>query len=609
MDRRIVVKIGIVAIFTVATVTLATGAVFAESSPSDLDAAQMGDIPSQTDSQTVRTLQEESTPPQIDDITITPDNPSVGETVEFQASASDPDGSDANLRYEWEIGSGYVTLGRLVSYTFAESGNHDVTLTVTDEDGASTTVQETVSVNAPPRVGFAVEPETPTAYEEAQFISDGFDTDGQIVLYEWAVDGQPAGSGENLRWTFASPGEHEVTVTGVDDDGASTSNTQIITVEGENQPPTISLSAEPQNPVVGEQVEFTANASDSDGSVESYDWTIDGEAAGTGWGMLRVFESPGEYQVTVTAIDNEGANNTTSMTVSVAEQNDLPTVSVSADPQNPEIGEEVQFTADASDPDGSIESYEWSVDGTAVGNGSSLGQVFETSGDHQVSVTVTDSDGGTDTASTTVSVGVANDPPTVSLSAQPQNPDVGAETEITANASDPDGTIESYQWTVNGDGAGSGSNLRTTFDSSGDHEVTVTVTDDQGATDSASLVLQVSEAVAIQVGTERPAVGETVTFTARGAGSDSASSYEWVVDGEVVGNSAELEHSFDDAGDHEVVLTVTGDTGSEKTTSMTLGVEEGEDGGGGLNIMVIFGFIAVLAILPVLGILYLFIRA
>lgn len=609
MNRRTGVKVAIVAIFTVAGVILATGAVAAGSSASDLHATQGGDITSQTESVTAGTLQDSNTPPQVDGITITPDNPSSGEQIEFQGEATDPDGSDANLRYEWEIGSTYAAVGRVVSYRFVESGEHDVTLTVTDEEGASTTVQDTVSVNAPPQIGFGVEPQEPTVYEEVQFTSDGFDTDGQIILYEWAVDGSPAGSGENLQWTFTSPGEHEVSLTGVDNDGARTTNTQVVTVEGENQPPAISLSAQPQNPVAGEQVEFTADASDPDGSVESYEWTVDGDGAGTGSDMPRVFESPGEYQVSVTATDNEGANNTTSMTVSVGEENDPPTVSVSAQPQNPDIGEEVEFSADASDPDGTVESYEWTVDGAVVGSGANLQRAFETSGDHQITVTVTDSDGGTANGSTTVTVGVSNEPPTVSLSSQPQNPGVGEEVELTADASDPDGTIESYEWTVDGEVADGGTNLRTTFDERGDHEVAVTVTDEQGATDTASVVIQVSGAVDIQVGTEGPAVGEDVTFTASGAGSESASSYEWTSDGEVIGDSAELEHSFDEPGEYEVVLTVTDGEGTERTARTTVAVAEGDDDNGGLDFMVIVGFIAVLALLPVLGIVYLFVRA
>jgi len=86
--------------------------------------------------------------------------------------------------------------------------------------------------------------------------------------------------------------------------------------------------------------------------------------------------------------------------------NDPPTVSIDG-PSEATPGEVVTFTADATDPDGSIASYEWEVGGSAVdGDSASLEYAFSEgdTGDRVVSVTVTDDDGASATEAKIVSV-------------------------------------------------------------------------------------------------------------------------------------------------------------------------------------------------------------
>jgi 6-phosphogluconolactonase (cycloisomerase 2 family) len=87
-----------------------------------------------------------------DGITVTPDQGPIaafkitaiaaaGHASKFNASTShDPDGHI--VRYTWGFGDGHQTVssGPTVSHTYQHKGTHTVTLTVTDNDGASTTV-------------------------------------------------------------------------------------------------------------------------------------------------------------------------------------------------------------------------------------------------------------------------------------------------------------------------------------------------------------------------------------------------------------------------------------------------------------------------------------
>lgn len=94
--------------------------------------------------------------PLLDPANSTPDpffaysplNPSVGQLVTFDARGSyDPDGFITD--YEWSI-DGVTKFGEEVTATFDAAGDHTVTLTVTDDVGATATTQQTVTVKSAP---------------------------------------------------------------------------------------------------------------------------------------------------------------------------------------------------------------------------------------------------------------------------------------------------------------------------------------------------------------------------------------------------------------------------------------------------------------------------
>jgi parallel beta-helix repeat protein len=93
------------------------------------------------------------------------------------------------------------------------------------------------------------------------------------------------------------------------------------------------------------------------------------------------------------------------------------------------------------------------------------------------------------------SSGGSNQPPTAAASAQPASGGAPLEVQFSADgSSDPDGTIVSYAWDL-GDGSTSfEANPVHTYDNAGVYDVTLTVTDDDGATGSDALVVTVSQA-------------------------------------------------------------------------------------------------------------------
>ncbi|WP_135661510.1 glycosyl hydrolase family 18 protein [Halorhabdus rudnickae] len=91
--------------------------------------------------------------------------------------------------------------------------------------------------------------------------------------------------------------------------------------------------------------------------------------------------------------------------------NESPNASFTVAPSDPEPGQEVTFdAAGSSDADGSIESYEWELGDGSSATGQTVTNTYE-SGEYTVTLTVTDSESATTTASETILVKVPPEPP------------------------------------------------------------------------------------------------------------------------------------------------------------------------------------------------------
>jgi len=101
---------------------------------------------------------EVNTPP-ITFFTYSPENPVVNQTITFNASSSyGPDGNIMN--YEWDFGDGNVTniTEEIINHSYLEAGSYKVTLTVTDDDGATNSTTKIITVQpAQPSVSISTD--------------------------------------------------------------------------------------------------------------------------------------------------------------------------------------------------------------------------------------------------------------------------------------------------------------------------------------------------------------------------------------------------------------------------------------------------------------------
>ncbi len=390
------------------------------------------------------------------------------------SGSSDPDGTISS--YAWNFGDNTTGTGATQQHTYAAAGTYSVTLTVTDNAGATNAVTKPVTVtaaNQPPVASFT----SSTANLVASFNGSGSsDPDGTISAYAWNFGDNTTGTGATPQHTYAAAGTYSVTLTVTDNAGATNAVTKPVTVSAPaNQPPVASFTSSTANLVAS----FNGSgSSDPDGTISSYAWNFGDNTTGTGATQQHTYAAAGTYSVTLTVTDNAGATNAVTKPVTVTAANQPPVASFTSSTANLVAS----FNGSgSSDPDGTISAYAWNFGDNTTGTGATPQHTYAAAGTYSVTLTVTDNAGATNavTKPVTVTAAAGNQPPVAAFTSSSLDLTVSVDG---SGSSDPDGTIASYTWAFGDGSSGTGVTSSHTYAAAGSYQVTLTVKDDKGAT-------------------------------------------------------------------------------------------------------------------------------
>jgi YD repeat-containing protein len=542
--------------------------------------------------------------------TIAPNPALTGQAAGFDASASsDADGSIS--KYEWDLDGNTANGFELDSGTdptvqrsYTDSGPVSIRLRVTDDDGASVEASKSLTINnRPPTATLGVSPNPALTGQTVLFDATGSsDPDGTIAQYKWDIDGNSANGFETDSGTdptvtrsygFARTLTARLQV--IDDDGGSAIAQQTLTID--DRPPAASFTIDPNPASTGQTVNFDASDStDSDGAIVKYEWDLDGNTA-NGFEVdtsasaqaSRSYSTGGSISVRLRVTDNDSKTAVTTRALTISNQG--PAASFTVSPNPAATGQTVNLNASgSSDPDGTITSYEWDLDGngsfeTDSGSDATIAHVYATAQTITVKLRVGDDNGKT--ALTTRSVTITNRAPTASFSIS-SNPALTGEavTFDASGSSDPDGTIATYAWDLDDDGQfddASGKTVQTSFPTAGSYPIGLRVSDNHGAGDDAAKTLAVEAAPTASFDfSPNPAlIGQTVHFDATGSSDADGTivKYEWDLDGngsfEVSGSNPTPGKSYSAANPSiPVKLRVTDEDGNSTETSHVLSVND-----------------------------------
>ena len=311
---------------------------------------------------------------------------------------------------------------------------------------------------------------------------------GSACSFAWSFGDSTTGTGETATHAYSAAGSYVVTLTVADAGGASATTSRTVAVQALARP-TADFSFSPTSPTAGQDIFFTAERATAavGRRIVSYDWDFGSGRLGTGLTIVKRYDTPASYVVTLTVTDDAGEQGVTDRSVTVV-PTPAPTASMSFSPTTPNTTTTVFFDATASSaPAGArITAFTFNFgDGTGLGPTASptTTHTFTATGTYVVRLTVTDSAGRSGT--TTVNVPVIAVSPIAVLTASPQDPRAGTTVFFDAGGSSaPSGaTITSYAFNFgDGTGAGPSASPSTThvFAAASTYVVRLTVTDSLG---------------------------------------------------------------------------------------------------------------------------------
>ncbi len=307
-----------------------------------------------------------------------------GAAVSF-SSAGSSDTGGIIAAYNWNFGDGGSSNNANPSHTYAAAGNYSVSLTVTDNDGATGSNSTTASIvdpipdNVAPTAN-ANGPYSGTSGAAVSFSSAGSnDSDGNIAAYSWTFGDGGSSNNANPSHTYAAAGNYSVSLTVTDNDGATGSNSttaSIVDPIPDNVAPTANANG-PYSGTSGAAVSFSsAGSNDSDGNIAAYSWTFGDGGSSNNANPSHTYAAAGNYSVSLTVTDNDGDSNTDSTTVAIEapQVNNPPVCAIDTPSGNVTItvGGSVSYSATVSDADNDPTTVNWSFGGGSPGSSSTV---------------------------------------------------------------------------------------------------------------------------------------------------------------------------------------------------------------------------------------------
>ncbi len=231
---------------------------------------------------------------------------------------------------------------------------------------------------------------------------------------------------------------------------------------------------------VTSQVDLTVTVSgslsyDPDGSIMSYAWAFGDGGVATGVAATHTYLLPGTYDITLVVVDNDGLTGTDVQPVTVSKEFIPPIASFTATMNF------MTASVDASasyDPDGTTLTYAWDFGDLTTGVGKTAMHTYTAEGVYTITLTVTDADLLTGSASAQVTA-ILPVPPVAMFTVMATYLDVAVDA---SGSYDPDGTIASYAWAFGDGGLATGKTATHTYAADGTYTITLTVTDGEGLT-------------------------------------------------------------------------------------------------------------------------------
>ncbi len=477
--------------------------------------------------------------------------------------------------WEWDFGDGNTATINFpddpdVSHIYPSTGTYTAMLTVTTSDGCQATSTQEVTITPSPIAQIDYDAgcmSGPISFHDVSSENGA----GTIIARQWNF-GDPASGSSNQSTQsdpthlFSGPGTYEVTLSITSQSGCTDADTMEITI---TDAPEVDFTFTPA--CMHEPVSFTITDLTN---LDQYFWDFGDGHTSQQPDPENTYDSPGDYQVTLTVQTTDGCTATQTQTVTV---NPLPQASFEySEPTC--VGDTIFFLNLSNSPNGAIVKWEWDFgDGNTetilAPNGGNTSHVYANDQSYDVTLTVTDSDSCQNTVTRTV-ISVAS--PVAEFNWE--DACFGQPTQfydLTNNTPD----IGSWYWDF-GDPLSGNTNTSTyqnpthVFSSPGDYTVTLIVTNTQGCDDTITHDLSVSDApdVSFTMSSDTLCANTRVSFA--GTSTAQISTWYWDFGDGGYALTQNADYLYNAPGSYTVTLTVTDLAGCEASTSQQIVVKD-----------------------------------
>ncbi|MGB1586853.1 MAG: PKD domain-containing protein [Thermoplasmatota archaeon] len=306
-----------------------------------------------------------------------------------------------------------------------------------------------LDVNDAPIAAFDVDFQRNWVGDDVRFTdrSDAVDPGDSIVNWTWILDGEAWSYEQHPNRSFATVGDHDVTLRVQDARGLSAEVTQTVRIV--NAVPRADFLV-PRNITTGVDVVFEDNSTDAGlrDQIVRWSWRVD-ESEASGQSLVWNFPKPGRQSVCLEVEDTYGATDAICKAIDV--RNQPPQLHIDVAPGQPagSTGVSYIFTCRVTDADGFVETCYWTFGDGATATGFNVRHSFANTGTFTVAASATDNLGAQSNATRDVSI--INQAPFVRVGFHREADDPDTRVRFASESFDLGGGAVVHRWTIEGE--------------------------------------------------------------------------------------------------------------------------------------------------------------
>ncbi|PSR04883.1 MAG: hypothetical protein BRD50_02570 [Bacteroidetes bacterium SW_11_45_7] len=449
------------------------------------------------------------------------------------------------LSYLWTFGDGDSSMMKNPKHLYDTSGVFDVTLVAVSDSGCVDQQTKQVTVEAEPEAAFTapnVCEGSPVPFTNQSTVKVG------VMSFDWDFGDGSTSTSTNPSYTYGDTGTYTVTLVAETNAGCSDTAVNQITV---NPQPEAAFTATTE--CKGDSTVFTNNTTFK-GDTLSYIWDFDDGDSVTAKNPKHLYDTSGNYNVTLTVVSDSGCVDQVTNQVTVESE---PVAAFSA--PNVCDGTSVSFTNQSTLGVG-VMNFEWDFgDGTSTTT-SSPTHAYSDTGTYTVTLVAETNAGCTDTAINTVTV---NPEPQVSLSA---NNVCDGDTMMFTNKTTFKGDTLDYIWDFGDGDSSTAESPMHLYDTLGTYTVILTAISDSGCIDQDSISVDVYPEPMADFSADNVCEGTAVVFNNQSTVPQGNISYEWYFGDTTSSFNPNPTHLYGDTGTYTVTLVVSTNNGCTDTS-------------------------------------------